>query len=771
MRSDNGEFTSPGNRPISPHLIVGLLMACAAVMTAGVGLSGDFNPVTKAVFVIAFVAGVVAVMKLRSRALRIVEVLSGDLRPLESWIDDAPIVHRRWMVFLASLLALYFELVIIRWHASCFQLFAYYKNVSLVSCFMGLGIGFALGRRRRLLTPLLLPALSLQFIVMHLIRFTSFDSILDNPVPSNLALGLGSNQLLGADHGPLPGLLIAYGFLLIVFVVNAMVFVPFGQLIESLMAPMPRLEAYGWNLFGSMSGVAAFSALGAVWSPPTIWFLLGALGLLPLLIRATRALAIGAAFALVAVVVLNAPLRFLDTDLYSPYQILTLSLDSQRPPLLKVNHTYYQRILDLRQTAIAGNDLLQRRAAYYELPYTLHPRARSVLVLGSGLGNDVAAALRRGCERVDAVEIDPAIFAFGSRLHVEQPYADPRVHSHITDARRYLRSCSQRYDLVVYGLLDSHTLLTSRSSVRLDSFVYTTEAFTEARKLLADDGLLSVSFALMSREQGKKLITMLTDASDGTPPRVFLSGYDMGFTFLAGPGLDTLDLSHVPFPDVGFEFDRIDIDADPATDDWPFLYLARRGIPVSYLTMILVLIVVSGLVIWSTVWHKGTRMSWPCFFLGAGFMLVETKGITEFGLILGGTWQVISAVILAILVLAYVSNFVVLKLGGMQRDLTYILLVVAVAAGLALFGLSAGWASHHPTVFLVTLVLPVFFSGLAFSSEIRRSDGVGAALSSNLMGAMVGGFLEYSSLSIGFDALYGVAIGIYLLAWIASRRA
>jgi len=40
-----------------------------------------------------------------------------------------------------------------------------------------------------------------------------------------------------------------------------------------------------------------------------------------------------------------------------------------------------------------------------------------VLILGSGLGNDVAAALRNGAEHVTAVEIDPLILQIGERLH------------------------------------------------------------------------------------------------------------------------------------------------------------------------------------------------------------------------------------------------------------------------------------------------------------------------------------------------------------------
>jgi len=52
--------------------------------------------------------------------------------------------------------------------------------------------------------------------------------------------------------------------------------------------------------------------------------------------------------------------------------------------------------------------------------------------------------------------------------------------------------------MVVYGLLDSHTLLSHASSVRLDSFVYTVEGLREARARLNPDGILSLSFSVMN---------------------------------------------------------------------------------------------------------------------------------------------------------------------------------------------------------------------------------------------------------------------------------
>jgi hypothetical protein len=70
----------------------------------------------------------------------------------------------------------------------------------------------------------------------------------------------------------------------------------------------------------------------------------------------------------------------------------------------------------------------------------------------------------------------------------------------------------------------------------------------------------------------------------------------------------------------------------------------------------------------------------------------------------------------------------------------------------------------------VIITLPLFFSGFAFSSELRRSGDVAGALSSNLLGAVFGGFLEYSSMRFGFQALYVIGGIIYVLAFVSSLR-
>ena len=90
--------------------------------------------------------------------------------------------------------------------------------------------------------------------------------------------------------------------------------------------------------------------------------------------------------------------------------------------------------------------------------------------------------------------------------------AIPACGPSINDARSFLRQAAEQYDLIVYGLLDSHTLLSQGSSVRLDSFVYTIEGLREARNRLKPDGVISLSF---TRPLGRARAQDLSHAARG----------------------------------------------------------------------------------------------------------------------------------------------------------------------------------------------------------------------------------------------------------------
>jgi hypothetical protein len=157
------------------------------------------------------------------------------------------------------------------------------------------------------------------------------------------------------------------------------------------------------------------------------------------------------------------------------------------------------------------------------------------------------------------------------------------------------------------------------------------------------------------------------------------------------------------------------------------------------------------------------------FFLGAGFMLVETKGITEMGLTFGNTWQVIGIVVASILVMAFLANSVVRYLRLSNPYPAYLLLIVSVAVGWWIAragGFPSTVAGRIGTAFVLTF--PLFFSGIVFSTLLSVERRISSAMSMNIMGAMVGGVLEYNSMYFGFHFLYLLAIGLYAAALLST---
>jgi SAM-dependent methyltransferase len=423
--------------------------------------------------------------------------------------------------------------------------------------------------------------------------------------------------------------------------------------------------------------------------------------------------------------------------------------------------------------SVTDDPVVKNAAAYYELPYRVFGPPGKVAIVGAGTGNDVAAALRCGAEQVDAIEIDPVILRSGRYFHPEKPYQDPRVHCIVNDARTFLRNTNQRYDMVVYGLLDSHTLLSHASSVRLDSFVYTVEALKEARQRLKDGGVLSLSFCVLSPELGRKIYLMMQQAFGGRAPVCVRAGYDDSVVYLQAKGhdlhVDAELLRQCGFEDATPIYGNQELRADVSTDDWPFFYMPQRIYPSSYIVMMALIAALSVAV---TANFAGGKMSLghaAFFFLGAGFMLVETKGITELGLTFGNTWHVIGVVICGILLMGFLANSVVRWVKFRRPWLLYALLVATLALGYVISrsgGLGSTLWGRIGTVAVLTA--PMFASGLVFSSLLRSSRDVAGALASNLLGAMFGGILEYNSMYFGFRFLYLLAIGLYLAALLSS---
>lgn len=646
-------------------------------------------------------------------------------------------------------LILFFELALIRYTSAYVKVFSFYLNFVLIAAFLGMGVGMLRAGKARRDRWLVIPG---TLLLLGAVAVYSRARIAVPSDPNEFIWGIFSDP--GFGH-PIPMLDVVASM----FALCALFFVPLGSLFGAEFRRLPALRAYTFDLTGSLAGIAAFALLSWAAQPPVIWFGIGFAVWVLLSIDDRRYLAAlgvtGATALLLVARTAQGP------EFWSPYYRITLA---KAPGVYRVdvNGSLHQFMFDF-----SVPDAQQVKDAY-EAPYAYAAHLDTALVVGSGTGNDVALLLASGAKYIDAVEIDPVIADIGKALHFQKPYSDPRVHLHINDARNYLRRSRRHYDVIVYGTLDSQTLLSGMSSVRLDNYVYTLEAFQAARARLKPDGTLLVYHYSAFGYIASNIYHMLTEAFGSAPGALTQYSHPFNFVFVAGHGA-----ARVP-PPPGSMVEMLNSSSTTFPEDnWPYLYLKNRTIPMHYIVALVVALLTA--VLFVRVGARGAVRGGfdpALFFMGAGFLLIETKSVTEMSLIFGSTWTVNVLVFASILIMVLLANLVVLTRPPMQTAPMFAGLFLSLAVTYLLpvrdllgLGAAGEWLAGG-----LMVGLPVLFASAIFSTLLRgRADPAGA-LAFNLLGAIVGGVLEYSSMAVGTKALYLLAAGIYALAWWASRR-
>jgi spermidine synthase len=265
----------------------------------------------------------------------------------------------------------------------------------------------------------------------------------------------------------------------------------------------------------------------------------------------------------------------------------------------------------------------------YNLPYHFYDNPANVLVLGAGMGNDVAAAVRNGAGHVVAVEIDPLIQHLGRESHFERPYSSPQVTAVVNDARSYIENSKERFDLIVYSLLDSHTNVSNYSSVRIDNYVYTVEALEAAKRLLNNDGILVLKFQVHTSWIAGRLHELLQKVFAQAPMDFYAdaSKYSSGGHFFIVGSRKRLEQALSSPELAAYVKSHSGVDTGQArltTDDWPYFYQREPGLPLIIIIMSVLLVALTRLLIRET-GAASKAINWHFFFLGAGFLLLEAQ--------------------------------------------------------------------------------------------------------------------------------------------------
>lgn len=675
--------------------------------------------------------------------------------PRDTLVPPVPILAGNAVrLFLTSATILFVELLLIRWIPANVRYIGFFSNFLLMASFLGIGLGILLGRHGRRLP--VSPFALLLFLVVGLVDRAQLDVQIRSQ--DELFFGLAESGAADVNFLVLPLVV------LLVTAVLAALALPLGPLLKS----MPPLRAYAIDIGGSMAGIAAFTALSAAGTNPFVWF--GVTSLLLLLLAlgsGLRVWSVVSGAAMVAVLY-AVGVQLGSGDVWSPYYRITTyrAGDAENGKLfVNVNGIPHQGLHAVDDPT---------REAFYDQVYRWFPERRfgQVLVVGAGSGSDVAQALSKGAERVDAVEIDPGIQAIGVAQHPDRPYADPRVTAHINDGRAFLRNTDARYDLVVFALPDSLTLVSTAANIRLESFLFTEQAFASVREHLADDGIFVLYNYYREPWLMAKLERMLADTFGHQP--LVRTYHSVSAVLAAGPGVaavagnppgDTVDA----LPALGAP------EPKPATDDWPFLYLRQPFVAPYYLVALAV--VLAGALVAVALAARGTgtglgRFSPHFFVLGVAFLLLETRSLVSFSLLFGTTWIVNALAFFAILASVLLAIFVNARFPIRRPGLLYAGLFATIGLAFLLppesLLIEPAWLRYLLAAALA--FAPVFFANLVFSYSFRDTRTADMAFASNLLGAMLGGALEYVALLSGYRLLLVLVALLYGLAYLFATR-
>jgi len=212
-------------------------------------------------------------------------------------------------------------------------------------------------------------------------------------------------------------------------------------------------------------------------------------------------------------------------------------------------------------------------------------------------------------------------------------------------------------------------------------------------------------------------------------------------------------------------------DVRHSTDDWPFLYLTDQAVDPLYLAINACILLLAWATCGSNIRKNSIPRRWHLFFLGAAFLLLELAIIDRLALVFGTTWLVNSVCIFAVLAAIIAANIVVIKKPNlMPLSVMYTGLLVSLGVvyltplqSLTVYGMWVGGSAAA-----ALSVIPIFFAGLIFSTTFQLEEKPSIGLAFNILGAVIGGLLEYLATYTGIKSLLLVAAvlyGISLLFW------
>jgi hypothetical protein len=340
------------------------------------------------------------------------------------------------------------------------------------------------------------------------------------------------------------------------------------------------------------------------------------------------------------------------------------------------------------------------------------------------------------------------------------------VSVHIDDGRAFIEQTTHTYNLIMFALPDSLTLLAGQGALRLENYLFTKESMETVERHLKPGG----TFAMYNYYEPFLLNRYAGTLDDvfGHAPCVELgdslaSRRQAVLTAGAGAAVNC----KTPWQPVKV--------SEP-TDDYPFPYLQHRSIPGFYWHALLLMLGASmlliGLAAGGSVRVFGRMRSYiDLACMGAAFLLLETKNVVQFALLFGTTWFVNSLVFAGVLISVWLAVETARHVRLPPLPVLYGLLLAALIVAWAVPQDSLLSLSPVPRFFAAVAIAfaPIFVANLVFAKRFAAVGSSTVAFATNLLGAIVGGLLEYLSLVTGYRFLLVVVAVLYGLAFLAFR--